>query len=314
MEHAEAHERLSDLALEPGRLAGLEADSSAGAAELRAHLASCERCRADLAGWRRTWAEVARVSEAGDVDELDHDARPGARHRLAGLGDHPLIRPPAALRSRILAGVGAPAERGDPIAIPVARSDADDAANAAGEDAGLPGATDHNPRGSRLAGRLSTRTIATPAWMVAVAAVIIALTGATAAWLQRADLDRVQAEHAELAGAAATIDRVLTTEPSWRVTLRTADGTAGGTLAWSTREVVVIASALPVPGPGQAYRCWLERDGTRTPMGWMTFSRSIGYWSGPLSEYGPALQAGGRFGVSLVPAGGNGTPVLVGEL
>jgi hypothetical protein len=110
------------------------------------------------------------------------------------------------------------------------------------------------------------------------------------------------------------MDRVLAAEPRWTVTLRTADGTPGGTLAWSAREVVVITSGLPAPGPGQAYRCWLERDGSRTPMGSMSFAGSTGYWSGPLSEYGSALRPGGRFGVSLVPAGGPGTPVLVGEL
>jgi hypothetical protein len=50
-------------------------------------------------------------------------------------------------------------------------------------------------------------------------------------------------------------------------------------------------------------------------MGWMAFSRSTGYWAGRMSEYGDAaLRPGGRFGVSLVPAGGGDTPILVGEL
>ena len=128
------------------------------------------------------------------------------------------------------------------------------------------------------------------------------------------ELDQLRTQGAELAAATATLDRILTSSPSWTVTLHAADGGPGGTLAWSADEVIVITSSLPTPGPGQAYRCWVERDGTRTAMGWMAFSHSIGYWAGALSEYAPSLAPGGRFGVSLVPAAGTSTPVLVGEL
>jgi hypothetical protein len=274
MEHAEAHERLSDLALEPRRLAAFAADPGSETEELRAHVASCEQCATDLAGWQRTWAELGHVTRAGT---------------------EPAVEPPPHLRARVLAALGgaAPTPARDPVSavvVPIA-------------------AGDQAPRPEFV------RRRAWRPWTLAAAAMLVAVLAVGNSYLRTAELDRLHAETTQLALAAATLDRVLAAEPNWTVTLRTADGTPGGTLAWSATEVVVLTSGLPAPGPGQAYRCWLERAGSRTAMGWMSFSRSTGYWAGPMSNYGNgALRPGGRFGVSLVPTGGSGTPVLVGEL
>jgi hypothetical protein len=287
MEHAEAHERLSDLALEPRRLAALAHDPSAEAAALRAHLAGCDRCTADLASWQRTWTEIGQVS--GRTTDPEAPTASGA------LGADVLIEPPAGLRDRVLA-----AATGTPGTRPGSGSESEGVSVPA---AGRAGETE--PRRSRLP----------RAWLVATAAVIVALLASASTYLGTAELDRLRTENAELAAAAATLDRVFAAERFWTVTLRTADGSPGGTLAWSAQEVVVVTSGLPAPGSGQSYRCWLERDGSRTRMGEMAFSGSTGYWAGSLDEYGQgALRPGGRFGVSLVPAGGGGTPVLVGEL
>jgi hypothetical protein len=307
MEHAEAHERLSDLALEPGSLAALESDPSPGNAALLAHVEVCDRCTADLAGWRRTWWEVGRVARSGDTAD-----EPGARG-LAALGAGQPIRPPMGLRSRILAAVHAdPPARGR--TVPAAGESAPAGVGQVAIGPGRATAAEGGSRSPDDGHRLSRRRAVARPWLVAAAALLVAVGAIAAGWLRTAQLDQLEAQRTELAGAVATMDRVLAAEPFWTVALRTADGTPGGTLAWSSAEVVVITSGLPPPGPGQAYRCWLERDGNRTPMGWMAFAGSTGYWAGRLSEYDRTLQEGGRFGVSLVLAGGGATPVLVGEL
>ncbi len=54
MDHAEAHERLGDLALEPERLAALDHDPAPVASALRAHLEGCDDCQLELESLRRT--------------------------------------------------------------------------------------------------------------------------------------------------------------------------------------------------------------------------------------------------------------------
>jgi hypothetical protein len=262
MEHAEAHELLSDLALEPRRLAALGRDTSPEGLALSSHLASCDECSADLAEWQRTWTELGQAIRVDD-------------------GGEQIPGPPADLRDRVLAGATA---RPAVTVVP-------------------------------LASRQRPRRSISRSWLVTAAAVLVAALAATSTYLRTMELDRLHGETAELAAAAASLDHVLGAERYWTVTLRTADGAAGGTLAWSATDVVVLTSSLPSPGPGQGYRCWLERDGSRSPMGWMSFSRSTGFWAASMTDYGPgSLRPGGRFGISLVPASGGGTPVLVGEL
>ena len=86
MDHAEAHERLGDLALDPARLAVFDDDPAPDAANLRAHLATCEECRAELDGLRETDRAI-RDAFASTVD-----AAPPA-----------ILHVPLNLRDRVLA-------------------------------------------------------------------------------------------------------------------------------------------------------------------------------------------------------------------
>ena len=86
MDHAEAHERLGDLALDPARLAALDHDRAPDAVELRAHLSTCGECRAELESLRRTDRAIR------DAFLSTPDSGPPA-----------ILRPPPQLRDRILA-------------------------------------------------------------------------------------------------------------------------------------------------------------------------------------------------------------------
>jgi len=99
MDHAEAHERLGDLALEPARLAALDGDPSPETAALRAHVAGCEACRAELASLRHTDAAIRDAIAAAP------DAAPPA-----------ILHAPAGLRERVIAA--AATDRGPLAAAP----------------------------------------------------------------------------------------------------------------------------------------------------------------------------------------------------
>jgi hypothetical protein len=294
MHHAEAHERLADLALEPGRLARLDDDRSPEAAALRTHLAACERCATDLAGWRRTWAEVGRAVGGGTAPAAE--ARRPAAHDWVGPDLDP-SRAPESLRARTMAAIAAE-----------------------GRSPGAPGQPVSPPSQPALPIRLSSSgpaRIHSPRWLpwlAAAAALLIAVGAGTLGLVRSSELDQARAQGAELTAVASTLNRVLADPEHWTATLRAADGTVGGTLAWSSSDMVVIATGLPTPGARQGYRCWVEQDGVRTPIGSMSFSGSTGYWAGGMTGWTGALASGARFGVSLVPDGGEGTPVLIGEL
>ncbi len=310
MDHAEVRERLADLALEPARLDHLAHDASPEAVAMRAHLDECERCAAEFGAWRRTWSALGEaVGAPGTVAGDELPRRPA------------VIRAPADLRSRTLAAI-APAAAIPPAAVAEVRG-TDAPAPARGDPQVSVGsqvtADTQVTAGPRLAtdvARARGRDRARWAWLAAAAALIIAVGAGGLAWARTGELDRSRAEVAALASVTATFDRVLATPTHWVTPLRTADGAPGGTLAWNADEIVVATSALPQPAPGQEYRCWVERDGTRIPVGSMSFSGSTAYWAGPMDGWGSAFAPGAMFGVSLVPAGGGGDSptVLVGSL
>jgi hypothetical protein len=206
------------------------------------------------------------------------------------------VAPPPALRERTLAAVAA----GGAVGTAQAATAADEAGDT---DVPAPRAAAAIPGGRRLG-----------PWLAVAAAVAVAVGIAGLGLLQARDADRVRAENAALSATTAAMGEVLA-DPGHRVAgLRAADGSLGGTVAWTDDEVVVVAPGLPALEPGQAYRCWVERDGVRTPIGSMALSGSTGHWVG--SGYGSRdlLPAGGRFGVSVVSEDGASTPVLIGEL
>ncbi len=143
---------------------------------------------------------------------------------------------------------------------------------------------------------------------------VIGVGGLAAEQARQADVARRQVS--ELTALSSSIDRVLHGEHD-AIALVGLDGAPAGTVAWSPAEIVVMTTALTPPGAGTEYRCWVERDGQRTPIGVMRFADGLAYWAGSLDRYDDLpLDGGGRLGVSLEQTGqgGGGAPVLVGEL
>src|SRR5215510_11551891 len=84
MDHAEAHERIADLALEPGRLAGLQTSAADDDAALREHIRTCARCQAELDDWATFQASLGTALDGNTREQLEP------------------ITPPADLRRRVL--------------------------------------------------------------------------------------------------------------------------------------------------------------------------------------------------------------------
>jgi hypothetical protein len=276
MDHTEAREQLLDLALEPTRLRELEADTSPGSAELRAHLATCAACRDDLEGWRRT---LAALHMAVSVDPMDGDVPAGSLGELAAsAGD---ATPSAGLRARTLAA----AHRQAPS--PVLRVQAP-------------------PRSVRWPALLAMAAVLV---VLVGGAVVVDRTGqldraqADAASLAgvTATLDRILQDPSHQVALLKTPAGTPAGTVSWSA---------------SDQSVVVLTTALLNPPPGQVYRCWIVQGGASVAVGEMQFSGSTAYWAGSLGSWGNAVAPSSRFWVSLEPvAGGSkGTVVLVGTL
>jgi anti-sigma-K factor RskA len=89
MDHAEAHERIADLGLDPGQLTNLETSSAADNAALREHISTCPRCQAAVQDWRKFQASLNSALEGNRREQLEP------------------IAPPADLRRRVLAAAHA---------------------------------------------------------------------------------------------------------------------------------------------------------------------------------------------------------------
>jgi hypothetical protein len=287
MDHAEAHERLSDLALEPAAIESLAAADDPVSRALRTHLATCPRCAADLSGWRRTWAAVGAarlpVHETGDLDSRTPQ----------------LLAPPGDLRARVMEAI----ERAPAAGQPPDRSAPERATERSlGSMADLPR--------HRFAA-LRHRAIG----LVAAAAVAVALLAGGTAIQSRLDLQHARSANAALESVQASMSRILAQPGHTEVPLRAADGSTGGVLAWSDAEFAVLTSDLAAPGEGQTYRCWIELGGTRTVMGDLAFSGSTASWSGSMNGWQWYFAPGATFGISLYSgAGSSPAPVLATTL
>ena len=276
MQHAEAHERLADLALEPRAFLAFERDRSPEAEELRDHLSGCATCSADVEAWRDTHAAVLEVLGYAPV-----------QGSVAPFDDQPIALPPG-LRDAVAriprqertAGLGAAPEAPAP-PLPLVR---------------------------RSAGSSRARW-----WLGLAAALIVALAGAGAVAIDRAHQgDVARAETAELARLIRSTEQILADPGHTSISLASGSGTASGLVAWSDTDSVVIATGLNPPDAGLAYRCWVEKAGTRTAVGDMSFQQGIGYWwQHPSEPGGPSLWSGGRLIVTLGPENGPGGPALL---
>jgi hypothetical protein len=155
-----------------------------------------------------------------------------------------------------------------------------------------------------------------------LAAALIAAVAGTSLILDA----RNQSIIAQQADVVAALSRVTTwtlrleAQPdARRVELVGAPGTnASGSILFSpaSQELVVVVTGLTEPTAGREFRCWIEVDGRRGPVGRMFFGGDLSYWAGPVETLGD-VGTSARFGVSLVDAAGTsveGDPVLSGEL
>ena len=244
------------------------------------HASTCSECGTDIADWRETHDALTRALR-----------RSGAANSADSAGPAPVepIRAPAELRDSVLA-----AARGDRQAAPVTAPAAAAVAVAAAP--------------ARVARRWSWG----PA-LLGLAAVLAVLVAGGAYRAQSDRLHAAQAEEAALGTVTAALDRVLATDNHKVVPLLRTDGSAAGSISWSSQDIVVLTSALEPPAAGQEYRCWLETNGTRTPIGRMDYAGHVAFWAASLDEWATvAIGPGTRFGVSLeAVAGPGGSPAIL---
>ena len=237
MDHAEAHERIADLALEPAWLANLGEPGTAEQRALGEHTSSCGRCRAELAEWRKLHTVLGDALPAERREQLEP------------------ILPPVDVRVRVLAAATAEPGASRPVAaVPLRRR------------LGMP----------------SVRAMLAAAASVAL---IAALVAAALVRDQSTRLDQSTLERMWLADTVSAMSRILATPDHHLVSLRTADGMAGGTIAWSQRDLVVLSRSLPAPAAGQIYRCWLNYEGDEIAVGRMWFVNGNAFWAASTADW-----------------------------
>lgn len=283
MDHADAHERIADFSLEPDRLVQLaraltSLDRGAAADLTRDafidHVAGCDVCREEVGAWYRAHTLVREAL----VD-------PAGPMLLVDMADDAPMTAPAHLRESVLATIrleGAPES-------PTSR--------APERQFGL-------AVRSRLSGRRLLPLVALMSILVLAGGLI--LDG-------NARLGRAESDVAALEAMSTTLDRVLQDPDHWVVDLRGGDGQSRGSVSWSTRDLVVLTTALAPPPEGQVYRCWLEKDGQRSGVGRMVFAGGTSFWVGTLGAWGStSFGPGSTFGISLEPVSGSeGNPAIL---
>ena len=281
MDHSEVRELLEDAAIEPGGLERLMAGDTPTASIVAGHLAGCGDCSEELERLRRSVGMIRPTVRAVPPPEL----KERTLAYVAALG-----------RPR---GAASGAEPARPPSMPTLEPPSTSATP-------LPGA----PRDRRRMSGLG--------WFASVAAaVIVAVTG-TALLVSANQASTSKALFAEidaLGDVARWTLRVDSQQDVRRVELASVTGTpASGSLVFSptSMELVVVAEHLTPAAAGQEYRCWVEVNGTRSPIGKMFFGGELAYWVGDVKLLA-GLPSNARFGVSLVnlgTPGAQGEPVL----
>ena len=281
MDHAAAHERIADLVLEPGRLAGLDRSADPEDAELREHLATCPDCRSDLESWRRLGRAVGQA--------LPPDAA------AATEAVEPIDAPPS-LRARVIGAVHDAAQEG------------------AARDGGVGAPVSLR---ARRAGAVERGARRLAPWL-GLAASLIVIVGATWITLDQANLRReAEGEATALTNIVAAVDRVLAA-PHKIVELRHPNGASAGSISWSRHDWVVLTSALTEPAADQRYKCWLVEADRSVMIGQMFFAGGTAYWIGSLDEWAtPDIGPETQFVVTLEAVDAQdrtGEPVLLADL
>jgi hypothetical protein len=278
MDHDEVREQLELAATEPAGIDRLMAGDTPLAAAIAAHLAGCSSC----------------------TDELDR-----LRRAAIIIGDAVRTTPPPELRERTLAFVREVGRIRDP-APEVALAPAATVATAAPVAVAAATAPAGSGRGF--------------AWVGAIAAAVLIAVAATTFVLDRQSGNQLAAAQEETAGlahvTAATL--ALSGEPDAENVRLAGDDDRWGRVVYSADkgELAVIAKGLTEPAGDREYRCWVEIDGQRTPVGKMFFGGDLAFWAGPVETIDD-LPPGSTFGVSLVDAAGSDVgepPVLTGDV
>jgi hypothetical protein len=278
MDHDEVREQLELAATEPAGIDRLMAGDTPLAAAIAAHLAGCSSC----------------------TDELDR-----LRRAAIIIGDAVRTTPPPELRERTLAFVREVGRIRDstpeaaPAPVTAAATAVPVAVSAATAPAGF---------GRGLA------------WVGAIAAAVLIAVAATTFVLDRQFGERLAASEAASAGLAnvtATTVALGSEADAEQVRLAGTDDRWGRIVYSADKgELVVIAKGLTEPADDREYRCWVEIDGQRTPVGKMFFGGDLAFWAGPVDNVSD-LPPGSRFGVSLVNTAGSDVgepPVLTGDV
>jgi hypothetical protein len=266
MDHAEAHERIADLALDPSQLANLNTAPDQETAALRAHVATCSRCQAELQEWREFQASLGSALDGNRREQLEP------------------ITPPADLRRRVLASAHAEPRSAQP-----------------GEAA--------RPAGNVVALRSRRRSVPTALLALAAAFALVAVgVGMLFVRDQSNQLQTAQMQHQWLTDTVAAMNRILVNPDHHVVSLASVAGSPAGTLAWSRHDLVVLSSGLAKPAAGQVYRCWLNYEGTDTPMGWMWFVDGNAFWTSSTNDWASIdLNPEKQFLVTLESADNKGS-------
>jgi hypothetical protein len=284
MDHNEVRELLADAAVEPGGLERMMAGDTPNAALVAGHLAGCPECTQEMERLRQTVGVIRPAVRAVPPPEL----RQRTLDYVAAMG-----RPRGAEAAAGVAAMPAGAIASSQVPVTVVAS---------------AGST---PRTSRA----PWRTLAAMA-----AVLVLAVVGTGLVMNARLDAAlRTQAAEIDALGDVARWTLRVDAQPDGeRVELASTTGApTTGTLFYSrsSKELVVVADQLAPPPAGHEYRCWVEVNGQRKPMGKMFFGGNLAYWVGDVPEIAN-VDDGATFGVTLIDLASPGTPgeqVLVGE-
>ena len=299
MDHDEVLEQLELAATEPDGLARLTAGDTAVAAAVAGHLVACEACSEELRRLSRAeplLRDVVRTTPTADLRArtLEFVRQHGELHQP---GEPREIR-----HSR--AAAKPTAQPGTAQPVPVFRT-----------------AMGALPASERVASSRSWPARILP-WAATLAAAVVLSVAATSFLVGRM-LDERLATQTRSIGALekvtlATLD-ITSRDDAQRVKMIAPDdGATTGSLLFSpsTMRLVVVAEGLAQPPAGSEYRCWMEIDGRRSPVGKMFFADDLAFWVGDTPEVSRAVP-GTMFGVSLTEIGGPSLetdPVIAGRL
>ena len=162
----------------------------------------------------------------------------------------------------------------------------------------------------------SRRRLAVAALGAAAVFALLAAGSFVAADLQ-GQLEQTRREVSHLRELSAEIGTLLQQPTARLVALRNQDGEPSGALVVdpASSRIAILTDDLPPPSAGMEYRCWVELDGQREPVGRMWFEAGLAYWAGETAGVA-TWPAGTSFGISLeaIDEPASEPAVLSGEL